>query len=64
MLYSWKCLSALNGISFAAAHFLCKKLKNAEMCVTETARGIIELLPYSFDVHLSRIDHPELEEKL
>ena len=35
-----------------------------EMCVTETARGIIELLSYGSDVDLGRTDHPEVEEKL
>jgi len=33
------------------------------MHITEIARGIIELLPYSFDVDLGRTDHPELDEK-
>ena len=34
------------------------------MCAMETARGITILLPYSFDVDLGRIDHPEVEKKL
>ena len=34
------------------------------MRAIETAREITELLPYSFDVDLGRIGHPELEEKL
>ena len=34
------------------------------MRTTDTARGITALLPYSCDVDLGRIDHPELEEKL
>jgi len=33
------------------------------MRITEIARGIIKLLPYSFDVDLGKTDHPELEEK-
>jgi len=38
--------------------------KNLKCALLKAARGIIKLLPYSFDVHLGWIDHPELEEKL
>jgi len=40
-----------------------EKLQKIEIHVTETARRIIELLPYGIDVDLGRTDHPELEEK-
>jgi len=44
---------------------LCKNLKIAkiEIRAKDTARRIIELLPYSFDVDLGKTDPPELEKK-
>ena len=41
-----------------------EKSRKIKMRATETARGIAVLLPYSLDVDLGSIDHPELEEKL
>ena len=56
----------LNSIADAAAHFINKpeKLWKIKMHIMETARGIIVLLPYGFEVDLGKIDHPGLEEKL
>jgi len=40
-----------------------QKPAKIEIHITETAKRIIKLLPYGFDVDLGRTDHLELEEK-
>jgi len=40
-----------------------KILKNSKKFATETARGITALIACGFDVHLGRIDYPELEKE-